>query len=73
MRNTIKGLRKGAEELYIHRRMRGRMKVAAEYIEAVDNAWNDAGPVPEFHEAQKAKLRRSWPTLADALDKGQGK
>ena len=31
-------------------------------------AWTDAGPVAEFHQYMKAKLRREWPTLARAID-----
>lgn len=39
---------------------------------AVMNAWTDPGPVPRFHEEWQDRLRRHWPTLADALDRFSG-
>lgn len=69
MKRTLKKLYKGAEELYIHRRTRAAMKVAADRLKAIHSAWTDAGPVPDYHEHMKYKLRRDWPALAEALDK----
>lgn len=37
-------------------------------IEAVVAAWQNHGPVPEYHYAMKSKLFREWPTLAEAVD-----
>lgn len=69
MHRVVKKLYKAAGELYIHRRTRGSIKDAAVRLEAVQDAWTDAGPVPDYHEHMQYKLRRDWPTLADALDK----
>jgi hypothetical protein len=37
-------------------------------IEAVIYAWTIEGQHPPTHNAAKEKLRREWPTLANALD-----
>lgn len=68
MERMIKRLRKAAGELYIHRRTRHTIGWSADQLEAILDAWNDAGPMPDYHEHMKFKLRRDWPTLADALD-----
>ena len=44
----------------------------SESVRAVLNAWTDPGPVPRFHEEWQDRLRRHWPTLADALDRMSG-
>lgn len=31
-------------------------------------AWTVEGPCPEFHREAQDRLRRDWPTLANALD-----
>lgn len=41
-------------------------------VQAVLNAWTNAGPQPDQQRAAMAKLRREWPTLADALDAATG-
>lgn len=41
-------------------------------VQAVLNAWTNAGPQPDKQRAAMAKLRREWPTLADALDAATG-
>lgn len=69
MNSLFKKLYKASGELYIHRRTRHTIKVSADRLKAVHSAWTVAGPVPEYHEHMKFKLRRDWPTLADALDK----
>ncbi|GEB46920.1 hypothetical protein MTE01_28650 [Microbacterium testaceum] len=38
-------------------------------LDAIVAAWQDAGPVPSAHARAKYRLRRSWPTLANALDR----
>jgi len=63
-----KRLRKAAEDLYIHRRTRSDIANAEARLAAIQSAWLDAGPVPDYHEHMKNKLRRDWPTLAGALD-----
>lgn len=68
MERLLKRLRKHAGELYIHRRTRRTIEVAADHLEAITGAWTNAGPMPDYHEHMKNKLRRDWPTLADALD-----
>lgn len=68
MNRLVAKLRKASEELYIHRRTRHTLRVSAGHLEALQGAWVDAGPVPEYHEAMKEKLRAEWPTLANALD-----
>lgn len=37
-------------------------------VEAIRRAWRNPGPRPDFHRDMQAKLRREWPTLANALD-----
>lgn len=68
MERLLKRLRKASEELYIHRRTRAAIRDSTGRLEAIQAAWLDAGPVPDYHEHMKFKLRRDWPALADALD-----
>lgn len=68
MKSLLKKLYAASEDLYIYRKTRGDIRNAAKRLEAIQSAWLDAGPVPEYHEHMKYKLRRDWPTLADALD-----
>lgn len=68
MSRVPKKLREASEDLYIHRRTRAYLANAAGRLEAIEAAWLDAGPQPDYHEHMKNKLRRDWPTLADALD-----
>lgn len=35
----------------------------------IAKAWNDAGPVPEYHAMMQARLKYEWPTLADAVER----
>lgn len=35
----------------------------------IQDAWNVPGPAPAVHRAAQERLRREWPTLANALDK----
>jgi len=37
-------------------------------VDTVVDAWMNPGPVPPFHYAAKAALRRRWPALTEALD-----
>ena len=37
-------------------------------VAAVVSAWTNAGPVPAFHLKHQTRLRREWPTLANAID-----
>ncbi|ASR83196.1 hypothetical protein FDI29_gp26 [Arthrobacter phage Abidatro] len=37
-------------------------------VAAVVRAWNDPGPVPEYHRAAQLKLWQEWPTLAAAVE-----
>lgn len=37
-------------------------------VEAVLRAWVEEGSHPEHHRSQQYELRRTWPTLATALD-----
>ena len=64
-----KRLRKASEDLYIFRKTRSDIRNAEARLAAIQGAWMDAGPVPDYHEHMKNKLRRDWPTLAEALDK----
>lgn len=43
--------------------------MSTDRIEAVLAAWTCAGPVPRWHYQMQATLRRTWPTLAGALDR----
>lgn len=42
--------------------------VAIDDLRDIMAAWNEAGPVPDFHAYMKSKLHREWPVLARALD-----
>lgn len=68
MQSLLKRLRKASGELYIHRRTRSAISNAEARLAVIQNAWVDAGPMPDYHEHMKNKLRRDWPTLVDALD-----
>lgn len=68
MQSLLKRLRKASEDLYIHRKTRGDIRSAEARLAAIHSAWTDAGPMPDYHEHMKTKLRREWPTLGDALD-----
>lgn len=68
MERLLKRLRKAAGELYIHRRTRGAIGDAVGRLEGIQAAWLDEGPVPAYHEHMQFKLRRDWPSLANALD-----
>ena len=68
MNRLVAKLRKASEEMYIHRRTRHTLRASADHLKAIQDAWVDAGPVPEYHEHMQNKLRRDWPTLANALD-----
>jgi hypothetical protein len=37
-------------------------------VRRVIAAWTSPGPVPEYHAQWVERLRREWPTLANALD-----
>lgn len=37
-------------------------------LRAIKEAWMSPGPVPEYHEQIKEKLRKEWPVLANALE-----
>lgn len=37
-------------------------------VQAVIDAWDDAGPVPDYHFVMKDWVRKNWPVLADSLD-----
>jgi hypothetical protein len=68
MQSLLKRLRKASDDLYIFRKTRSDIRSAEARLSAIHSAWNDAGPVPDYHEHMKNKLRRDWPTLAGALD-----
>lgn len=68
MQSLLKRLRKASEDLYIHRKTRGDIRSAEARLAAIHSAWTDAGPMPDYHEHMKTKLRRDWPVLANALD-----
>lgn len=68
MKSLLKRLHKASDDLYIYRKTRSDIRNAARRLEAIQAAWLDAGPVPEYHEHMKYKLRRDWPVLAKALD-----
>lgn len=36
-------------------------------VQRVIDAWNDAGPVPAYHDAIRAHLAQVWPTLHGAV------
>lgn len=57
------------EDLFIAWCISMTHKSDEEIIKEIDNAWNNPGPVPSYHYAMQNKLRREWPTLANALDK----
>lgn len=40
-----------------------------EDVTRILDAWNRPGPVTWYHEDAKRRLRREWPTLANALDR----
>lgn len=44
-------------------------------LKAVIDAWDDAGPVPDYHYVMKDWVRKNWPILGNALDNltGPGK
>lgn len=70
-------LRQSAEkDLYIHKNQRGLMEQAAGELERhapIIGAWVDEGPAPGYHREMQEKIRREWPTLADALDRATEK
>lgn len=68
MNSLLKRLRKASGDLYIYRKTRGDISNAEARLAVIQNAWVDAGPMPDYHEHMKNKLRHDWPTLADALD-----
>lgn len=68
MQSLLKRLRKASDDLYIHRKTRGDIRSAEARLAAIHSAWMDAGPMPDYHEHMKAKLRRDWPVLGKALD-----
>lgn len=68
MQSLLKRLRKASEDLYIHRTTRRDISNAEARLAVIQNAWVDAGPQPDYHAHMQDKLRRDWPTLADALD-----
>jgi hypothetical protein len=35
---------------------------------SVADAWNNPGPVPEYHRAMQLKLHKEWPALAEAVE-----
>lgn len=37
-------------------------------LQAVIDAWNIPGPMPEYHRAAQRRLHIEWPTLAQALE-----
>lgn len=41
---------------------------AEEAAAAAARAWNDPGPVPEYHRAAQLRLHQEWPTLAAAVE-----
>ena len=41
---------------------------APEDLAALAAAWNDAGPNPATHYAEKARFVERWPTLANAIE-----
>ena len=38
-------------------------------IEPLFSAWKDEGISPEYHREQKARLKREWPSLYNAVDR----
>jgi hypothetical protein len=42
-------------------------KSTSKEVQAVIDAWNNAGPVPSYHHRAQADLFRTWPTLAVAV------
>ncbi len=38
-------------------------------LDKVNRAWNDPGRMPGVHREAQHRLRRDWPTLANALDR----
>lgn len=40
----------------------------AEALATLDRAIEVKGPVPEYHDAQVARLRREWPSLWEAIE-----
>lgn len=53
-------------------RRRPNYVVDPEAVFAVAQAWADAGPAPRVHRAAQKDLRRSFPLLAQALDRLTG-
>lgn len=42
---------------------------AARRLAEIQEAWLNPGPRPDYHEHVKGSTRRSWPTLADAIER----
>lgn len=36
---------------------------------AIIRAWRDKGSHPDYHDDQMLRLRREWPTLANAIER----
>jgi hypothetical protein len=47
---------------------RGPLNEAGLHLDRIVRAWTDEGPQPKYHRQMQAALRRTWPTLAAALD-----
>lgn len=45
--------------------MADSVRTAAAFVTA---AWENAGPVPEYHRYWQIKLHEEWPVLADAVE-----